>query len=374
MQLKLEPSLLSSFSLGDLPLGNRVVMASMTRGRATNANLAPTSLHVEYYRQRASAGLIVTEATWVNTQAIGSINVPGLFNTAQADAWRRVTEAVHADGGRIYAQIGHSGAVSHPDLLEGGLPLAPSAINPYLQSFTARGFKDTVTPRAMTLTEIDRTVADYAKASRNARQAGFDGVELHASNTYLLPQFLSASLNQRNDRYGGSPENRSRIVIEILKAMIAEWPDGKIGIKISPGLSIGGFDADEETVPTYDFLVERLDNLPLSHLQIVRRPSNTPMPRAIAVLSDTIGYYRARYRGAIVANGGYDRMTGAKEIALGRADLISFGEPFIANPDLVHRFARDLRLSSSDRATYYQGGPEGYVDHQPFNKTSTADT
>jgi N-ethylmaleimide reductase len=166
MQLELKPSLLSSFSLGELPLGNRVVMASMTRGRAQNADLVPTSLHVEYYRQRASAGLIVTEATWVNNQAIGSINVPGLFNTAQVDAWRRVTEAVHADGGRIYVQIGHSGAVSHPDLLDGSLPVAPSAVNPYLQSFTSRGFRDTVTPRAMTLTEIDQTVADYAKASR----------------------------------------------------------------------------------------------------------------------------------------------------------------------------------------------------------------
>jgi len=364
-QPNLEDTLLSPFNLNDMPLRNRVVMASMTRGRATNADLVPTELHVEYYRQRASAGLIMAEATWVSEHAIGSINVPGLFSDEQMAAWRAVTDAVHGAGGRIYAQVGHSGAVSHPDFFEGGLPLAPSAINPGLQAFTPHGFKDTVTPRAMTLAEIEATISSYAAAARNARRAGFDGVELHSATTYLLPQFLNSALNQRTDRYGGSPENRARIVVEILAAMIAEWPGGKVGVKISPAASMGGFAPTSESVPTYDHLVKGLNNLPLSHLQVVRAPK-VDAGGPVAAIADTIGYYRARYRGVLIANGGFDAATGAAEIAQGRADLISFGRPFISNPDLARRFAEDLPLSPSDGATYYQGDREGYLDYPPF--------
>ena len=333
-----------------------------------NAALAPTELHVEYYRQRASAGLIMTEATWVNTQAIGSINVPGLFSEEQVDAWRAVTDGVHEAGGRIYAQLGHSGAVSHPDFFNGDLPLAPSAVNPLLQSFTPDGLKNTVTPRAMTLGEIDATISDYAAAAGNARRAGFDGVELHAATTYLLPQFLNDALNRRADRYGGSPENRARIVIEILEAMIAEWSGGKIGIKISPFASMGGFNPTAATVPTYDHLVERLNDLPLSHLQVVRAPASLLSGSPIAAIADTIGYYRRRYRGVLIANGGFDAETGAAEIMKGHADLVSFGSPFIANPDLVRRIAENLPLAAADRTTYYQGGRNGYLDYPAYSR------
>jgi N-ethylmaleimide reductase len=365
-QPRLGDTLLAPFHLGDTLLQNRVVMASMTRGRATNAELVPTDLHVEYYRQHASAGLIMTEGIWISEQAIGSINVPELFNDKQVAAWRVVTDAVHGARGRIYAQVAHSGAVSHPDFFAGQLPLAPSAVNPGLQSFTHQGFKDTVTPRAMTLADIEATIIDYAAAARNARRAGFDGVELHAATTCLLPQFLNCAMKQRTDRYGSSPENRSRIVIEILEAMIAEWSGGKVGIKISPVASMNGFAPTQETVPTYDHLVERLNNLPLSHLQVVRAPRGDLTGSPVAAIADTIGYYRDRYRGVLIANGGFDAATGAAAIAQERTDLISFGAPFIGNPDLVRRFAEGFPTSPSDRATYYQGGREGYLDYPPL--------
>jgi N-ethylmaleimide reductase len=364
--------LFTPFTLGGTPLANRIVMASMTRGRATNPALVPTQMHVDYYRQRASAGLIMTEATWVSAQAIGSINVPGLYSPAQTEAWRAVTHAVHEAGGRIYAQLGHAGGASHPDFFGGALPMAPSAVNPGQKAFTPGGFKDTVTPRAMTLEEIARTIEDYAKAARNARLAGFDGVELHAATVYLLPQFLNSALNQREDRYGGSADNRARIVIEILEAMIAQWGSGKVGIKLAPAAAMGGLQPTDQTLPTYDHLVARLGALPLSHLQLTRAPQRDWSDSPIAPLADTIAYYRKRYQGVLIANGGYDAASAGAELAGGGADLVSFAAPFIANPDLVARFARGWPLSSSDRATYYQGGAEGYTTHPPHDATTTA--
>jgi N-ethylmaleimide reductase len=364
----LKDALLSPFQLSDRPLRNRVVMASMTRGRATNPGLIPTELHVEYYRRRASAGLIMTEATWVSEQAIGSINVPGLYTDEQVLAWRAVTEAVHSEGGRIYAQVGHSGAVSHPDFFGGALPLAPSAVNPRLQAFTPSGFKDTVMPRQMSLADIAETISSYAAAAENARRAGFDGVELHSATTYLLPQFLNSALNVRIDQYGGSAANRARIVIEILEAMIERWPGRKVGVKISPAASMGGFSPTQETVPTYDHLVERLNDLPLSHLQVTRARVQDLSTSPVTALADTIGYYRSRYHGVLIANGGYGAATAAAEIAEGRADLVSFAAPFIGNPDLVRRFAEDLPLSASDRATYYRGGVTGYLDYPAYKE------
>jgi N-ethylmaleimide reductase len=362
-QTTLEGSLLAPYRFAEMLLQNRVVMASMTRGRAKNAALVPTELHVDYYRQRASAGLIMTEATWISREAIGSINVPGLFTEEQTIAWRAVTDAVHDAGGRIFAQLAHSGAVSHPDFFDGRLPMAPSAVNPGQRSFTSSGFKETVAPRAMTLDEIKRTVADYAAAARNARLAGFDGVELHAATTYLMPEFLNSSLNQRQDQYGGSPENRARIVLEALEAMIAEWGSGKVGIKIGPTATMGGFNPTWETVPTYDYLVARLNDLPLSHLQLTRAPKVDLGASPVTAIADTIGYYRARYDGVLIANGGFDGATAAAEISQRRADLVSIGAPFIGNPDLVRRFAENLPLSPSNRDTYYQGGREGYSDY-----------
>ena len=319
---------------------------------------------VEYYRQRASAGLILTELTWISPHAIGFINVPGLYTERQVEAWRAVTSAVHAEGGTIFAQLAHSGAVSHPDFFGGELPPAPSAVNPGLKSFTLAGFKDTVTPRAMSVEEIATTIADYGAAAKNARDAGFDGVELHAATTYLLPEFLNSALNIREDTYGGSAENRARIVLDVLDALIAVWGPGRVGIKISPTFAMGGFGPTEQTIETYDYLVSRLNALPLSHLQVVRAPndlSGTP----VEPLQDTIGYYRARFDGTLIANFGFDKSSASTAIKGGHADLVSFAKPFISNPDLVHRFESDLHLATSATETFYQGGAEGYVDYQP---------
>jgi len=355
-------SLFTPFDLGERPLRNRIVMAPMTRGRARNTGLVPTDLHVEYYRQRASAGLIVTEATWVSREGIGFINVPGLFTPEQVEGWRAVTDAVHAAGGTIFAQLAHSGAVSHPDFFNGMPPLAPSAVNPGLRSFTTEGFKETVTPRAMTIEDIKRTIDDYAAAARNARAAGFDGVEVHAGTTYLLPQFLNSMLNLRDDRFGGNAENRARIVLEVMEQLVSDWGSGHIGIKISPTLAMGGFAPSDQTVATYDYLVARLNRLQLSHLHVVKAPNDlTATP--VAALQDTVGYYRKRFQGTLIANFGFDKSSANNVIENGQADLVSFGKAFIGNPDLVTRLHEDLPLNESRPETYYQGGAEGYVDY-----------
>jgi N-ethylmaleimide reductase len=356
--------LFEPFAIGGRPLRNRIVMAPMTRGRARNVWLMPTEQHVEYYRQRASAGLILTEATWVSRAGIGFINVPGLFTAEQVKAWRAVTEAVHAEGGTIFAQLAHSGAVSHPDFFGGVAPLAPSAVNPNLRAFTTAGFKETVTPRAMTINDIKTTISDYGAAAENARSAGFDGVEVHAGTTYLLPQFLNSALNVRDDSYGGSAKNRTRIVLEILEALIACWGPGRVGIKISPTLAMGGFAPTDQTVVTYDYLVGRLNSLPLSHVQVVKAPNDlTGTP--VVVLQDTIGYFRKRFKGALIANFGFNKASASSAIESGHADLVSFGKPFIGNPDLVRRLREGLPLSESAPETYYQGGAQGYVDYPP---------
>jgi N-ethylmaleimide reductase len=357
-------TLFTPFALGEQQLRNRIVMAPMTRGRARNAGLVPTDLHVEYYRQRASAGLILTEATWISRAAIGFINVPGIFTADQVKGWRAVTDAVHAEGGTIFLQLAHSGAVSHPDFFGGEPPLAPSAVNPCLRAFTEEGFKETVTPRAMTIVDIKRTIGDYAAAAKNAREAGFDGVEIHAGTTYLLPEFLNSALNVREDAYGGSAENRARIVLEILETLSNDWASARVGVKISPTLAMGGFAPTAQTIETYDYLVDRLNALPLSHLQVVKAPndlSETP----IAALQDTIGHFRSRYRGTLIANFGFNKASATSAIESGQADLVSFGKPFIGNPDLVRRLRDDLPLSESYPETYYQGGTQGYADYAP---------
>lgn len=357
-------TLFTPFKLGQIELKNRIVMASMTRGRTTSPAHVPNELQVEYYRQRASAGLIVTEGTWVSREAIGFINVPGLFTSEQAEGWRKVTDAVRQEGGAIFAQLAHSGAVSHPDFFDGLPPLAPSAVNPGLRAFTPAGFKDTVTPRAMSLDDIQRTIADYREAARNARGAGFDGVELHCATTYLLPQFLNSELNAREDAYGGSVENRCRIVIEILEELVAVWGPGRVGLKISPALSLGGFRSTGATVDTYDHLISVLNRFPLAYLHVVRATADlTASP--VALLQDTLAYYRERFVGTVIGNLGFDKVSADAVIESGTADLVSFAKPFIGNPDLVRRMQRDLPLTQPVVETFYQGGAGGYVDYPP---------
>jgi N-ethylmaleimide reductase len=293
-----EQPLLRPYKIGSLELPNRIVMSPMTRGRTTSPDRTPVAIEAEYYGQRSSAGLIVTGGTYISPQAIGSLRVPAIFSAAQVEGWRRVTNEVHAKGGRIFLQVAHSGSVSHPDFQEGERPVAPSAINPDQKVFTPTGLKNTVTPRPLSTNEIEQVVGDYARAAHHARLAGFDGIELHCANTYLLPQFLSSALNQRKDDFGGSPENRARIVFMILDALAAIWDRQQIGIKISPGLNgVGAFIANRDTLPTYSYLVQTLSKFAPAYLHLMR-PINDVSGTPVGLLQQqTYRHFRPLFPG-----------------------------------------------------------------------------
>jgi N-ethylmaleimide reductase len=361
--------LLRPMNLGGIQLPNRIVMAPLTRARATNQELVPTDLHAAYYGQRASAGLIVSEGTWVSEQAIGFINVPGIYSEKQVDAWSRVTDVVHALGGRIVLQLWHAGANSHPDLLGGALPAGPSAINPHEISFTTAGRKETVTPRAMTTADIERTIADYGTAAEHAHRAGFDGVEIAANGTYLIAEFLNARLNRRTDRYGAV---RHRLLLEIVDAVAAAWSERRVGVRLSPYWTVRdrsrasqrcddyAYTADDETLAGYDAVVADLSRRGLAYLHLRGRAPNAP--GAIPDF-DAIARYRRLFDGPLIANHGFNRETANAIVAAGIADAVSFATLFIANPDLVSRFALNQELASGDRGTYYAGEALGYVDY-----------
>lgn len=357
--------LLEEYMLGNLKLQNRVVMASLTRGRAVHPGLVPTALMAEYYAQRASTGLILSEGTWVNPQSVGFINVPGIYTPEQMEGWKTVTRAVHDNGGLIFSQLGHIGAGAHPDLQNGELPVGPSAVNIQSQSFTPEGFKDTVTPREMTVADIQRTAEDYKRAAQHAKDAGFDGIEIHAIAGMLIPQFLSTAANRRNDAYGGSIENRSRIVFEILDAVTEVWEPGRVAIKFSPVMisSVGIVKPDEETIPLFKYILSRLKRYHLAFVHIVG-PAEDLSGTPVAELQENyFAHFRSHYRGRIMANSGFSKESADEILKSGYADLVSFGEPFIANPDLVERFTHNLPLAAGDRDTYYAGGKNGYTTY-----------
>lgn len=355
--------LFQPIKLGDIELPNRIVMASLSRARTENPELIPVALQAEYYRQRASAGLIMTEGTWPSTEAIGAIHVPGLFNDKQAEGWKRVTDAVHDAGGRIFVQLGHLGAASHQDLLSGARPLAPSAVGLGQPVFTPSGFQTSPTPKAMTLGDIARTVGDYARGTRLARKAGFDGVELHGIANFLIPEFLHEGFNLREDRYGGSIENRARFALEVLEAMVSEWQPGRIGFKLSPAFGMGNFQPNGQTLPTYEYLVSQVSKLKIAYLQLYHPPGDLVGTPLEALTGGTAQHFRQFYDGLIIANGGMTLESAQAAIRSGAADLVSFGAPYIANPDLVERLQRGIPLSEGAPETYYQGGSRGYVDY-----------
>lgn len=358
--------LLRPARLADLDLPNRVVMAPTTRARATNAGLVPTGLHAAYYAQRASAGLIIAEGAWVSQRAIGFMNVPGLFSEQQVTAWSRVTGVVHALGGRIAAQLWHAGANSHPDLRGGVLPAGPSAVNPDETCRTPGGRKPTLTPREMTAADIDTTVADYAAAARLARRAGFDAVEIAANGTYLIAQFLNPRLNLRADSFG---RQRGRLLLEVVDAVAAAW-GGPVGVRLSPywsasdragGSPAGGdypYVPSEQTLRCYDDLVASLRERRVAYLHLRGRALAGPGPDL-----DEFARYRKLFSGPLIANHGFTRETGNAILDAGIADAVSFSRLFIANPDLVSRFALDQRLAASDPGTHYSGGARGYLDY-----------
>jgi N-ethylmaleimide reductase len=365
--------LLEEYQLGDLKLKNRVVMAPMTRGRATNPGLVPTPLMAEYYGQRASAGLILTEGTWVSSKAIGFINVPGIYTQEQVEGWKLVIKAVHDKGGLIFSQLGHIGSASHPDHLNGELPAGPSAINPQTQSFTPEGFKDTLTPRELTVAEIKQTIQDYKQAAQNAKDAGFDGVEIHAQAGMLIPQFLSLATNQRKDEYGGSIENRARIIFEILDAIIEVWDSTRVAIKFTPVMysHVGVVTPDEETIPLFQFILKRLNDYKLAFVHIVGPAQDLTGTPVEVLQNDYFSHFRHHYSGRLMANLGFMQQNGNKILEDGKADLVSFGQLYIANPDLVERFKYQLPLSESDPNTYYTGEEKGYTDYPEAELSGT---
>jgi len=335
-------------------------MAPMTRSRADADGLVGP-LQVAYYRQRASAGLIVSEGVNISAQALGSPLTPGIYNDAQVARWREVTDAVHAAGGRIFAQLWHTGRVGHSKVRGGELPVAPSALRIEGQKhFTAEGPMDYEVPRALSTEEVRAVVRDYSAAARNARDAGFDGVELHGAFGYLPNQFLVDGANRRDDEYGGSIANRTRFVKEVLAAMIGPWGEGRVGIKLSPVIPYNGM-VDSDPRALFGALIEDLNALPLAYLHLMN--AMMPLDAFPSWPKDALGTFGPLYRGALMTNGGYDRDRAEAVLQEGRAQLVSFGAPFIANPDLVARFARGATLALPDRATMYGGGAGGYTDY-----------
>ncbi len=358
--------LLTTYQMGDILLRNRVVMSSLTRCRANNTDLAPNDLHVEYYAQRASAGLILTETTWVSERAIGFINIPGIYSKTQTEAWKRVTDAVHAKDGKIFVQLGHSGSVSHPDFFQGELPMGPSAINPREKTFTPLGFKDTLTPEEYTIAQIKETIQEYFLAAENAKVAGFDGLEIHAQLFTLIPQFLSEATNQRTDEYGGSIENRARLLFEILDAVKEVYPASRVGIKFTPAaFNPGIIKPDVQTIAMFDYILEKLNNYHLAYVHIVR-PAVDLIGTPLESLKATyLEYFRNIYKGTLLGNLGFSQESADAAISKGTVDLVSFGTLYIANPDLVQRFEQNIPLSKADPDTYYTGGAKGFTDY-PF--------
>ncbi len=352
--------LLSPVTVGSCTLPNRVIMAPMTRSRADNPERAPTALHAQYYAQRAGAGLIITEASQVSPQGVGYINTPGIHSRAQIEGWRKVTEAVHDQGGHIFIQLWHVGRISHPDFHAGKLPVAPSALNPDSQAFTPEGLKDTVTPRALTTDEVRATVRDFVQAARNAMEAGFDGVEIHGANGYLVEQFLRDSSNRRTDLYGGTIPNRARFLFEIVEGVSEAIGRERVGVRLSPG-NTANIGPDSDMAALYDFVIGVLDNYRIAYLHLME---NTSEDRNEANrIPDVTRRYRTVYHGKLITNNGYDRASGNQVIGQGEADLVAYGRPFIANPDLPERFRLGASLAHGDAATFYQGGARGYVDY-----------
>jgi N-ethylmaleimide reductase len=365
MTIESDLPLLRPIRLGDLDLPNRVVMAPLTRMRAANAELAPTHLHADYYAQRASAGLIVSEGVFVSPEAVGWADVPGLWSEAQVRGWSVVTEAVHHAGGRIVAQLWHTGSLGHPDFAAGQAPKSASAVNPLQQSVTATGRKDTVVPRVMDKDDIRRTVADFGRAARNAIAAGFDGVQIQGGYHYLFNQFLNIRTNLRTDEYGGSVENRARFLFEVLETVADAVGAHRTGVKTGPTTSeTGEFVSSDETLTTSEYVIGRLNEFDLSHLLLMGAmvdQSSTPL--AALAGDGMFRHFRNLYRGNIIANVDIDRARGNRLIKDGLADMVAFGRPFIANPDLPARFALDAPLAKVDWRKVYGPTAEGYTDY-----------
>lgn len=354
--------LLEKYKLGEFHLKNRMVMAPMTRSRAS-AHGVVAPITVNYYVQRASAGLIITEATNISEQAIGSPNTPGIYSDEQVEAWKKVTQAVHAVGGTIFMQLWHTGRVGHSSVKNGIQTVAPSAIRiEGQQVYTPEGLQDYEIPRALETNEVKNIVEDYREAAKNALKAGFDGVELHSGFGYLPNQFLVDSSNKRTDEYGGNIENRCRFVLEILNALLDVWGPGKVGIKLSPSVPYNGM-IDSDPGAHFGYLISKLDKLPLAYLHLMQPVF--PIDAFPHWPTNVIRAFGPLYKGDIIVNGGYNRENAEEVILNNEAALVAFGSAFLANPDLPKRFETGAKLNDPDYSTFYNGDEKGYIDY-PF--------
>ncbi len=354
-----EKNLFAPIQVGRYELPNRIVMAPLTRNRAGAGNV-PQPLNALYYQQRASAGLIITEASQVSPQGVGYPATPGIHSAEQVEGWKTVTQAVHDKGGRIFLQLWHVGRISHPSFQpDGALPVAPSAIQPKGEAMTYDGMQPFVTPRALDLDEIPGIIDQYRQGAKNALEAGFDGVEIHGANGYLLDQFLRDGTNQRTDAYGGSLENRARLLLDVTQAAVDVWGSDRVGVRLSPSSTFNDM-TDSDPRSTFGYAIQALNAFNLAYLHLLEpseadlRYGGTPIPTC---------EFRPLYNGTLMVNWDYDQATGHQAIAEGRADVVSYGKLFIANPDLPRRFKENAPLNTSNPDTFYGGGAEGYTDY-----------
>ena len=349
--------LFSPVKLGSIAMSNRMVMAPLTRNRSSMEGV-PQDINVTYYEQRATAGLIITEATPISAMGHGYPLLPGIYTDAQVDGWKKVTDAVHAKGGKIVIQLWHVGRISHPTLLNGATPVAPSAVKPAGKAFTFNGLVDYVEPRALDASEFPGIVADYVQASKNAIKAGFDGVEIHSANGYLLDQFLRDGSNKRGDIYGGSIENRARFLMEVTKAVVDAIGSDKVGLRLSP---VNPFNDMKDSNPqaVFNYVTEQLNQFNLAYLHVVEGGIHG------GGVADAFDFdaMRKLCKSPYIANLSYDKARGNAAIASGHADAVAYGVPFIANPDLVERFRQDASLNEADSKSFYGGTEKGYTDY-----------
>jgi N-ethylmaleimide reductase len=354
------PQLFQPTRIGDIEVANRIVMAPLTRSRADEAkgDVPGSAMNVDYYRQRSGAGLIISEGTQVSPVGKGYMATPGMYSDAQVEGWKPITQAVHEAGSKIIAQIWHVGRITHPNLTGGAQPVAPSAIQPKVVAYTHQGKVDTPVPHALATDEIKEIVQQFRQAAANARRAGFDGVEIHGANGYLVDQFIRDGANQRSDEYGGSIQNRCRFALEVVDACVAEIGAGRVGIRLSPLTPFNDL-ADSNPQAVFGHLVKELNKRGIAFIHFIEGATGGPRD----LLGFDYAWARQAFKGTYIANNGYDRQMAIDAIESGGADAVAFGRLFISNPDLVARLKLNAALNVPNPNTFYTSGPVGYTDY-----------
>lgn len=362
-------TLYEPFELKDLQLKNRMVLAPMTRSRAKQDGLVPSDMAPEYYRQRSTAGLIITEATQITPQGIGYILTPGIHSEEQVAGWKKVTQAVHEEGGKIFLQLWHVGRVSHPDFHDGELPVAPSAIKAKGQAFTFDGPKDMVTPRALETEEVKGIIEDYRIAAQNAKEAGFDGVEIHGANGYLPEQFLKNGSNKRTDEYGGSVENRAKFLLEVTQAAIDVFGANRVGVRLSPNGTFNDM-SESDVEGTYSYVAKQLGDLQIAYLHLIEDAQDPAAgdDKEVREITQKLSH---EFGGVLIVCGDYGKERAEHAVAHNETELVAFGRPYLANPDLPERYQKDAPLNEPDQSTFYGGGAEGYIDYPTLAEAET---